>query len=234
MWQAAYYALGSELLLTSPAQTLKRVFELAGEKSFYVIIGSSFLRIMRGFLRALLIGSLLAVLSARFKYVHTLLQLPMNIIKATPVASFVILALIWISGRKLSGFISFLMVLPMVWSSVYEGIKSADSKLLEVAECYRLSRFDTLKAVYMPAVMPYLLSTARVAMGFAWKAGIAGEVIAIPQNTIGAELYDAKVYLDTASLFAWTVVIICLSVIIEKLFTGLIERAGRKWGFGNV
>lgn len=230
VWQLAYYAVGSSLLLASPLATLKRVLSMLTERSFWLIISTSFLRIMWGFLLGLASGIALAIASARWKLIHSLLQLPMNIIKAAPVASFVILALIWISGKRLSSFISFLMVLPMVWSSVYEGIKSADKNLLELAKTYRLTAFQTVKAVYIPAVMPYLLSTSRVAMGFAWKAGIAGEVIAVPKNTIGAQLFDAKVYLETTGLFAWTFVVIFLSVLIEKLFTGFIEKAGRKWG----
>ena len=148
------------------------------------------------------------IITARWKPIYQLIQLPMNIIKATPVASFVILALIWISGKNLSVFIAFLMVLPMVWSSVDQGLKSADPQLLEAAKTYRLSRLQTARAVYVPAVLPYLLSVSRVAVGFAWKSGIAGEVIAIPKDSIGTQLYDAKVYLETTDLFAWTVVIV--------------------------
>ncbi|MGI5976988.1 MAG: ABC transporter permease [Candidatus Limivicinus sp.] len=233
VWQLSYYAVGSGLLLASPADTLKRLLSMVAEGEFWLIIGSSFLRIMWGFFTGLVLGIILAVAAAKWKTVHSLLQLPMNIIKATPVASFVILALIWISGRRLSSFISFLMVLPMVWSNVYEGIRAADPKLLELAKVYRLTAFQKLKAVYIPAVMPYLLSVSRVAMGFAWKAGIAGEVIAVPKNTIGAQLYDAKVYLETTDLFAWTVVIIALSVIIEKLFTALMKKLSGKWGALN-
>ena len=76
------------------------------------------------------------------------------------------------------------------------------------------------------------LRTAAVTtgVGFAWKSGIAGEVIAIPKDAIGTQLYDAKVYLETTDLFAWTVVIVVLSVLIEKLFTRIIQSAARKWG----
>ena len=230
VWQISYYAVGRDLLLASPSSTFLRILELIKTADFWRIILSSFLRIMAGFLLGLFTGTILALITARWDMMYRLLQFPMSIIKATPVASFVILALIWISGKRLSTFISFLMVLPMVWSSVHQGIKSADPLLLEAASSFRLSAVQKLKAVYIPAVMPQLLAVSRVAMGFAWKSGIAGEVIAIPKNTIGSMLYDAKVYLETTDLFAWTAVIVILSVLIEKLFSYLMRLFAGKWG----
>lgn len=230
VWQLAYYGVGRDLLLASPLNVFKRVGELVVTGEFWLIIGTSFYRIMSGFVLGLLVGAALGMITAKWRPMYQLIQLPMNIIKATPVASFVILALIWISGKNLSVFIAFLMVLPMVWSSVDQGLKSADPQLLEAAKTYRLSRLQTARAVYVPAVLPYFLSVSRVAVGFAWKSGIAGEVIAIPKDSIGTQLYDAKVYLETTDLFAWTVVIVVLSVLIEKLFTLLIEAAAKKWG----
>lgn len=230
VWQLAYYGVGRDLLLASPIAVFKRLGQLLVTAGFWQIIASSFYKIMTGFLLGLAVGTMLGVVTAKWKTAYQLLQLPMNIIKATPVASFVILALVWISGRNLSIFIGFLMVLPMVWSSVDQGLKSADVQLLEAAKTYRLTKWQTARAVYIPAVLPYFLSVCRVAMGFAWKAGIAGEVIAIPKNAIGTQLYDAKVYLETTDLFAWTVVIVILSVVIEKAFTKLVGLAAKKWG----
>ncbi len=234
VWQIAYCFVGRDLLLASPFAVFLRIVELVKTTGFWRIIGTSFGRIMAGFLLGVLAGTVLGVLSAVWRLVDQLLRLPMSIIKATPVASFVILALVWISGKSLSTFIAFLMVLPMVYQNVQQGIKSADPLLLEATKSYRLSRIKTAHAVYLPAAMPYFLSACRVALGFAWKAGIAGEVIAIPRDTIGTQLHNAKIYLETTDLFAWTVVIVVLSVLIEKLFTWLLEKAMGTWGGGKL
>ncbi len=230
VWQLAYRAVGRDLLLASPLAVFQRIVELGATAEFWRIIGTSFFRIMAGFLLGLVVGSLLGAITFRSRAIYRLVQLPMSIVKATPVASFVILALIWISGKNLSTFISFLMVAPMVWSNVDQGLRSADPQLLEAAHLYRLSRWQTVRAVYIPAVLPYFLSVCRVAMGFAWKSGIAGEVIAIPKDAIGTQLYDAKVYLQTTDLFAWTVVIVILSVVIEKTLTLIVQTIARRWG----
>lgn len=230
VWQLAYRIVGRDLLLASPFAVFRRIAELAKTAEFWRIIGTSFCRIMAGFLLGVAAGTVLGIVTARWKTAYLVLKLPMSIIKATPVASFVILALIWISGKNLSTFISFLMVMPMVHQNVHQGLKSADPLLLETARVYRLGRLKTAHAVYLPAVLPYFLSVCRVAMGFAWKAGIAGEVIAIPRDTIGARLYDAKIYLETTDLFAWTVVVVVLSVVIERIFTRLLLKAAARWG----
>lgn len=148
----------------------------------------------------------------------------MNIIRATPVASFAILALLFLSGPGFSIFIAFLMVLPLVWSNVHEGLTHLDPQLLEMARVFRLPRSAILKQIIFPSTLPYLLSAVRVGLGFCWKAGVAGEVIAIPANAIGTQLYNAKIYLETGDLFAWTAVIILLSMALEQCAVWLLDR----------
>lgn len=217
LWQGAYYAVGEDLLLVSPFSALRRVIELAVSGAFWHIVFGSVARILLGFFLGLLLGTVIAAATARSQALYAFFSLPMSIIKATPVASFVILALVWIRGANLSVFIAFLMVLPLIWSNVHEGIMQIDEKLLEMAAVYRLPRSAILKNITVPSVLPYFLSAAKVGLGFSWKAGIAGEVIAIPAAAIGTQLYNAKVYLETTDLFAWTAVIILLSVLLEKL-----------------
>ena len=212
-----YAGMGTSLLLPSPAETFLRLRQLLGDPSFYSIIGHTFLRIFSGFLLGTAAGCILGGLTAFFPLLYRFFALPMNAIKSTPVASFVILALVWIKGENLSTFIAFLMVLPVIWQSVHTGLGSADPELLEMARVYRFSRGKKLRYLYLPAALPYLISAMRVGLGFSWKSGIAGEVIAIPSQAIGTQLYNAKIYLDMPGLFAWTIVIILLSAAIERV-----------------
>ena len=149
-------------------------------------------------------------------------------IKSVPVASFIILCLIWLSSGSLSVFISFLMVLPIVYTNMLQGIQSTDSKLLDMAHVFRMSWFRKLRYIYIPHLKPYLMSACSVSIGLAWKAGIAAEVIGIPDGSIGEKLYEAKVYLDSADLFAWTFVIVFVSVIFEKLFLRALKWAYKR------
>ncbi len=224
IWQLCYMAVGEDLLLSSPSAVFFRILQLGRTVAFWQTIFWTLSRILFGFFLGVAFGFLTAFLAVKFSWLDAFLSLPMSLIKSTPVASFVILALVWINGRNLSIFIAFLMVLPIVWYNLRTGFRSVDPKLLEMATVFRVRRFDVFRKVTWPAALPYFTSAIKTGLGFAWKAGIAGEVIAIPAGAIGTQLYNAKIYLETTDLFAWTIVIIILSMMLEYLITRTINR----------
>ena len=161
-----------------------------------------------GFLLAALLGILLGALAAGVSPVRQLLEPAVLTIKSIPVASFVILVLIWVPSENLSVVISFLMVFPVIYTNVLNGIESTDRKLLEMAEVFRISLPRRIRYIYASQVLPFFRAGCSVALGLCWKAGVAAEVIGIPDGSIGERLYMAKVYLNTPDLFAWTIVIV--------------------------
>ncbi len=227
VWQLGAMALDQELFLVSPLRVLGRLGELVVTGPFWRAVGMSSLRIMGGFLAATAAGVLLAALSARFRRVEELLAPALLAIKSIPVASFIILALILFSSRNLAVLISFLMVLPVVYANVLEGIRSADRQLLEMGRVFRLPAGRRLRYLYVPQVYPFFEAACGVALGLCWKAGVAAEVIGMPQGSIGERLQQAKIYLDTPDLFAWTLVIVLVSLAFEKLFLRLLKAGAR-------
>jgi NitT/TauT family transport system permease protein len=223
VWQAGAIMLGQSVLLVTPVRVLLRLSQLVTDNGFWKTILFSFIRIISGFILALAAGSLFAAMAGRFKAVETLLWPWLITVRSVPVASFIILSLIWLSSRQLPVFISFLMVFPIIYSNILEGIKSTDSKLLEMAQLFQVPPGRKLKFIYLPQLRPFILSACNAALGLAWKAGVTAEIIGIPSGSIGERLYEAKVYLDTPDLFAWTVVIVIISVVFEKLFVRLIR-----------
>ena len=229
MAMKALYPHGA-LLLPSPVSALVRLGELAVTLPFWKAIGQSTVRIIGGFLASCLTATLLAVLSSRWKWVRELLQPLVAAVKAVPVASFIILALVWLSSRALSFFIAFLMVFPAIYLNVLEGIRQTDRKLLEMARVFRVPFRQKLKGIYVPAVLPYFRAAVSTALGMCWKAGIAAEVIGLPVGSLGEHLYNAKVYYMTADLFAWTVVIVLISAAAEKFCLWLLDRQTKLGG----
>ena len=227
VWQIAAMAVNQAILLPKPVMVGKTLLRFLGESEFWLAITHSLLKIMLGFFLAMILGSGLAFLGAKFSFVHQLIYPILIIIKATPVASFIILALIWINSANLSTFIAFLMVLPMFYANIYQGLKNVDVKLLEVAKVFGLNKRRTFREVYLPSLKPYLISTCTIGLGFAWKSGVAAEVIGLPAKTIGNQLYYAKVYLQTDELFAWTAAIIVLSIFLEKLLLKILKKLER-------
>ena len=224
VWQAVAMLVHSAMLLASPVQVTQRLFTLIIEPDFFATVLYSFGRIVLGFLAAVLLGILAAVAAGRFRAVEYLLWPFVLTVKSVPVASFIILFLIWLTFGQLTVFISFLIAFPLIYSNVLQGIKSTDGKLKELADLYRVPWGRRLIYLYIPAVKPFLLSACTVGAGMAWKAGVAAEVIGIVTGSIGEKLYDAKIYFQNADLLAWTIVIVLLSVLTEKLFLFLLKR----------
>ena len=232
VWQILSMVVDQEILLPSPRRVIEAAVPLVTGAEFWKTVALSIVRIALGFLAALVIGCVLAVLTAKWQWFRTLVSPLLHIVRAAPVASFIIMALVWIEKSRLPAFIAFLMVVPIVWANVEEGIRRTDRGLLEMAQVYRLGFWRTLWKIRLPSVMPYLLTACTTGLGFAWKSGVAAEVICRPEWSIGMELNDAKMYLETPNMFVWTAVVILLSFLFEKLLLGLLAAAKKRWFSG--
>lgn len=227
IWEIASRLLNQGILLVSPILTANRLFELTREWEFFQTILYSMLQIILGFLYATIVGIILAVWGNSSRRVEEFLQPLFGVMKAIPVASFIILCLVFLSSRKLSIFIVFLMVLPIMYTNVLQGIQSVDKNLIEMAQVFEVSLSRRIRYLYVPAVWPFFYTACKVGIGFSFKSGIAAEVIGIPDGTIGEKLYESKIYLDTPDLFAWTIVIVVISILFEKIFIHVLEKGYR-------
>ena len=228
LWQWAAMAVGQEVFLVSPMQAAGTLLRLLPTADFWARAAFSSGRILLGFVLGAVCSIALAAGARLSRAAALLLDPVMQLIKATPVASFVILALVWVRGRELSILISFLMAVPVLYSAVRTGIQSTDVQLLEMARVFRLPVGRRLRAIWLPAVLPAFREGCRTAIGLCWTSGVAAEVIGLPDGSIGDALYRAKITLSTGELFAWTFVIICLSALFEKAFLALLGLAVRR------
>ena len=231
------FSINSAFLFPSPKDVLWELWILISGASnqgdvissnFWLITCLSLLRILWGILVSILIGTVLAYITSVSRLLRALLTPALSAIKSTPVASFIILALLWLDRNVLPVFITALIVIPIIWANVSEGIRRVDKNLLEVAEIYRFSAPKKLIKLYVPSVAPYFMAACQSSLGMAWKAGIAAEVLSTPDHSIGKELYNAKTYMETPRLFAWTLIVILLSYIIEKLLVFALNRLGKR------
>lgn len=217
VWQILAMGVDNVLLVVTPLQALRALFIQAGQAEFWRSAFGSMWRIALGFLLGAVLALFLAAVSYRCKITEEVLRPFMVFCKAVPVAVFAVLILIWWGSSMLAVAICFLVVFPNIYLNTLEGLKSADRGLLEMAEVFRLPYGTRFFYIYRPALKPFLLSAFQLSLGMCWKSGVAAEVIGTPDHSIGGALYLAKIYLDTADLFAWTVVIVVLSVLFEKI-----------------
>ena len=227
VWCAAAAAVNQELLIPSPIAVVKRLGELAATAAFWRSAGFSLLRIFCGAAAGVALGTLAALLTCRFQLLDWLLSPAIRVIRATPVASFILLVLLWVKTGRVPGVISALMVLPVLWESVRTGIRGTDGQLLELARAYRFGAVKAMRYVYLPSVMPHFSAGVCTAIGLAWKSGVAAEVLCLPKAAIGTQVYYSKLYLETPSLFAWTAVVIALSMALEAVVRRVLRKGGR-------
>lgn len=224
VWQVAAWMVGRDFLLASPWQVVERLGELVPTLEFWSTVGWSLARITAGFVGAAAVGAALAVAASASAVIKVLIAPAIAAIRSAPVVSFIILLLLWTDSSTLPALTAFLMVLPVMYATLCEGIARRDRRLLEMAKVFEVPWHRRIWAIDIPGVLPYAAAASRAGVGLAWKAGVAAEVIGVAVGSIGEQLYQAKVFLNSADLFAWTVVIVTLSVACEKVVLWALDR----------
>ncbi len=229
VWEVWATVANQSLLLPIPTatKTFKTLFLMLQSSEIYISVFYSLLRIILGFLGATVVGCFCALLTAKVKFFKTLFSPLLKIIRAVPVASFIILVFYWMSKDKTPTFIAFLTVLPIIWANCEEGILATDKNLLEMAKVMGLNKAKTLKEIVIPSALPFLSSALQTGLGFAWKSGVAAEVICRSSNSLGNMLWAGKSAVAYEEVFAVTLVIVLLSFLFEQ-GTSLLLKRGKK------
>ena len=233
-WEIIAVIIDKEILLPTPIKVIQRLFGLFAETEFYLSVFSSLLRITSGYLIGIIVGCILAYAAFFSKTIKTLLSPMLTVIRATPVASFIILALFWMGKSLVPVFTSFLMVLPIIFSSIFRGLESTDKNLSEVADVFNFGFFRRLKLLYIPSSVPSFVSGAKTSLGLSWKAGIAAEVLCSLKHSIGGNVYSAKTYLESVDLMAWTLTVIIISLLLEALISASLSAFIQKYTVSEV
>lgn len=224
VWQLLSLLVHNPFLLVGPVGTVKALAGLIAQADFWISVCKSLFRIFGGLAAGSVLGILFAVLSHHFRLFRELAEPAVNVLKTVPVASFIIMILIWAGNGMVSFWISLLVVLPVLYFNTREGLSSVDQSMLEMAAVFRMSRFSNLRHIVLPELKPFILGAMQIAPAMAWKSGVAAEVIGQPLLSIGNGLYRSKINLDTGRLFAWTLVIVMISRAFEKLILMAVRK----------
>ena len=227
VWQIAAMAIGKDLILPSPVSVIKALFTLVGQGVFWLSILMTVLRIMLGYIIGVALGCALALACCSSSFLNAIFSPIVKIIRATPVASFIILAMLWMSKGTVPVLMAAMIVAPVVWGNLVESYNSRDLRLFEMAQVYQIGRWKTFRFVLVPSLMPSLKAACMTGLGFAWKSGIAAEVLSQPKRAIGSNIFYSKVYLETPELFAWTASVIVLSFAIEILIKRILAKEAK-------
>lgn len=228
IWQLLSMLVGSSLLLPSPIHTVRSMAAILGSSTGWKSIGTTLLRIVCGYVLGCLLGVALAVLTSHLKVFDWLLKPLRTLIKTTPITSFALILLVSVVSGIVPVVVAMIVIVPMIWQTTEEAIRNRNVQLSEMAAIF-LTPWKKLRYVTMPQVLPRFFATASVALGFAWKAVITAEILSLPKFGIGKQMFNTKYYLDITDLFAWTLLVILISVLLEQLIKLLLGKAGQKY-----
>lgn len=224
LWMFISWKIDKSILLPPPVDVFKRMSELLCEVSFYKTVLKSLINILLGFVLGVIFGVVCAVLCRYSNAADSLLRPAMTVIKSTPVASFIILALVFVGKKYVPTLICFMMVCPVVFGAMTNGISLRDREIMEMLEVFKVKPLKKLFTFQIPSVMPFLAEGCITSLGLAWKAGIAAEVLCTPRDTIGLKLYESKLYLETTDVFCWTLVVVILSLLLEFMLKKIVSK----------
>ena len=228
IWKLLSLYYHSDSILPSPEKTVWTAINLICTKDFFEVVGITILRGLIGFIIAGIAGVALGIWAGNKPGFYAFISPLIVVIRSTPVIAITLLALIWFTPDYLPVFIGLLTMFPLVFTNVYDGMKSIDSSLVEMAKFYKVSNKRIIREIYIPAITPFIISGISNAVGIGWRAIIIGEVLGQPKYGIGTQMQNAQTFLKVDVLIAWTFVVIILSYLFE-LLVRWVERKFVTW-----
>lgn len=223
-WVFVSKLINAELILPSPFEVFSSMGSLVKTKAFWQAFAHTFLRVIISFAITVVLGTALGIAAGFSKFLRDFFELPLAIIRATPVVAFILIALFWFKSGTVPVFVSVLMTLPIMTTAVANGFSKADEKLMGMAKVFCLSKSQIFKYIQFPSLVPFLLNGMVSSFGLTWKVVAAGEVLSLPKYAAGTMLQKAQVHLETSTVIAVAIILVLVSFILEQLFMSVVKR----------
>ena len=217
IWKIMAIYFDSSIIVPHPEDTLITVIKLMSNAGFLKIASATIIRGLVGFIISAILGIAIGILAGINTEFNSFISPILVTIRSIPVIALILLALIWFNSGTVPIFIAMLTMFPFICTNVVEGIRSVDQDLIEMARFYRISKQKIIFEVYIPAIIPFIISGTSSAMGIGWRAIIIGEVLSQPRYGIGTSMQSAQIFLNVEAVIAWTLIAILISSVFEKI-----------------
>ncbi len=234
VWYTIAKIVHAPLIVPFPHKVIICLLSLFRSTEFWKNTGFTILRCFLAFFLSVIVGTFFGYLAGKFSSFENIISFPLSFLRAIPVVSFILLALFWFNSTTVPVFVSVIMTLPIMVTSVVSGFHNIDDKIQQAAAVYNFSFLQKELYITLPSVLPFFLSGAVSSFGLSWKVVVAGEVLSLPRYGTGTLMYSAQVHLETGSLLAVTLVVVFLSFTIEKVFSFIINKMFSNQLNGNI
>ena len=230
VWFIVSRIINAVLILPSPAKVFSSATILIKSSAFWRAFAHTFLRVIISFGITVVLGTIIGIACGLSSFTRDFFELPLAIIRATPVVAFILIALFWFKSGTVPVFVSVLMTLPIMTTAVSNGFTKTDQKLLGMAKVFNFSRSQIFRYIQLPSLVPFFLNGMVSTFGLSWKVVVAGEVLSLPKNAAGTMLQKAQVHLETSTVMAVAILLVFVSFIIERLFMFAVKKLLQKKG----
>ncbi len=228
VWALLSARVGS-LILPSPLEVAhvfkEEILTLGGLAETWETLG----RFIYSYTLSVTSGVLMGVAAFRYRGIRNGIWPVITSLQATPVISWILLALLWFSSGFIPFFVLWVFIFPIITINMYEGLASTDEKLIEMARVYKFSRRDTFSKIYFPSALPYLRAGMKISANSALKVLVTAEIVGRLPGGMGSSMNNAWMNIDTASLLAWTIYLVLLTNIVEGSISTAMSKTFRRY-----
>ena len=217
LWSIMYKVIGEPIILPSIGQTFDALFKLFSTEKFYIAISNTLLRTFASYFISLILAIIFSILASIYNPIEKLMNPFVVIFKVVPTMSVILLSILWVNSFMTPILVSFIIIFPLLYTSFLDSIKGVDKKLVEMAKIYNVSKTKIIKSLYIPEIMPSFFTALRNTLSLNLKLIIASEVMAQTARSIGIYMQEAKMYIETAELLAWTITAILIGALFELI-----------------
>lgn len=219
MWQVSSIIIDSSLILPSPKETLICLKNILFENSFWSNVGETFLRVIIAFVFTIIFGCGIGILCGKSKFAREYFSVPISILRSTPVVSLILVLIFVFTSKNIPIIVAILMSLPVMISAISNGfeLNENDKKLFFMAKVFNFSNFQKIRFLWIPKLKPFFKTGLISSFGMEWKVVTAGEVLSLPKNALGTQLFQSQVHLESSEVLAISIIIIIFSFILESL-----------------
>ena len=216
-------------VLPSPARVWRATLSLVASPTFFADVGVTFGRVLAGFLFAAVVGTVMGMVLGANRRAGEFFEPILAVMNTISSAIWAIFALIWFGlSNWTTIFVVFMTAFPLVLTNVWQGTRTVNVEFIELAHTFRMSRLQVLRKVYLPTILPHFFSGARLAFGFGWRVSLVAETLGASSG-IGYRLRQAADLVQTDQVFAWTLILVLMMVLIESFVLKPMERRLFRW-----
>ena len=216
-------------VLPGPQRVALALIALMHSRTFLPDLGITLWRVVAGFVLAAVVGGPLGIVLGSNRTAAQLFEPLLSIVNTVSSAIWAVFAIIWFGiSNATTIFVVFMTAMPLILTNVWQGAQTVDRQYVELARSFRMSPAQIMRKIYLPTILPHFFAGARLAFGFGWRVSLVAETIG-SSNGIGYRLRQAADLVQTDQVFAWTVTLVVLMLILEGGVLKPVERRLFRW-----